>query len=154
LLTSPRRFRSEAIPIATANDAISPDLQSLVAEVVSSYLTKNQVAPTGLPRLITTVYETLDELGKPAEPEPLLTPAVSIRQSVTRDYVVRLDCGCRGNMLRRHIGIRHGLSRDAYRAKWVLAASHALTAPAYSEKRAEVAKQMGLGQRMRSGDDE
>jgi predicted transcriptional regulator len=134
----------------TATDTTtSSALQPLVAEIVSRYLIKNQIAHTDLPRLITTVYETLSELEKPAESEPILTPAVSIRRSIARDYVICLDCGWRGNMLRRHIGIRHGLSPDAYRAKWGLAASHGLTARAYSERRAEIAKEMGLGQRMR-----
>ncbi len=128
----------------TNENTTSLDLETHVAEIVSNYLAKNQVAASDLPALITTVYQSLQSLGKTPEP---LTPAVPIRQSVTRDYVVCLDCGWRGFTLRRHIGLKHGVSPNEYRAKWGLAASHAITAPAYSARRSETAKQIGLGQR-------
>jgi predicted transcriptional regulator len=119
--------------------------QSLVAEIVSSYLKKNQLSPAELPALINTVYQSLLSLGQPPEPEPP-TPAVSIRRSVTRDYVVCLECGWRGHVLRRHLQARHGLSPDEYRRRWELPSHHALVAPAYSERRSGIAKQLGLGQ--------
>jgi predicted transcriptional regulator len=128
----------------TNENTTSPDLETHVAEIVSNYRAKNQVAASDLPALITTVYQSLQSLGRTPEP---LTPAVPIRQSVSRDYVVCLECGWRGSMLRGHLVVRHGLTRDEYRAKWALTASHPLTAPAYSARRAEVAKQSGLGQR-------
>jgi predicted transcriptional regulator len=119
--------------------------QSLVAKVVSSYVKKNQLSPADMPTLISTVYQSLLALGKPPEPEPP-TPAVPIRRSVARDYVVCLECGWRGDMLRRHIRVRHGLGRDDYRRRWGLPFDHALIAPAYSERRSGMAKQRGLGQ--------
>jgi predicted transcriptional regulator len=81
---------------------------------VSNYLAKNQVAASDLPALITTMYQSLQSLGKTPEP---LTPAVPIRQSVTRDHVVCLDCGWRGFTLRRHIGLKHGVSPNEYRSQ-------------------------------------
>jgi predicted transcriptional regulator len=120
--------------------------QSLVAKVVSSYVKKNQLSPAEMPTLINTVYQSLLTLGQPPEPEPA-TPAVPIRRSVTRDHVVCLECGWRGRILRRHIQVRHGLGRDEYRRRWGLPFDHALIAPAYSERRSEMAKQVGLGQR-------
>jgi predicted transcriptional regulator len=44
-----------------------------------------------MPTLINTVYQSLLSLGKP-QPEPR-NPAVQIRRSVTRNYVVCLECG-------------------------------------------------------------
>ena len=120
--------------------------QSLVAKIVSSYLRKNRIAPADVSALIDTVYRSLLALTKPAEPEPKRTPAVSIRRSVTPNYVVCLDCGRRAKMLRWHLQNRHGLTRDEYRARWGLPAAHPLTAPAYSEQRSTMAKQIGLGQ--------
>jgi predicted transcriptional regulator len=70
---------------------------------------------------------------------------VPIRQSVRRDYVVCLDCGYRGKMLRRHLVTAHGLSAAHYRARWNLPRDHAMTAPGYSERRSSLAKQLGLG---------
>jgi predicted transcriptional regulator len=133
----------------STTDAISPDVQPFVAEIVSSYLTKNQIAPADLPVLITTVYESLVSLGSPREPEPP-TPAVPIPQSVKRDYVVCLECGWRGLTLGRHLAAIHGFSREEYRSRWKLPHGHALSAPSYSARRAEIAKQIGLGGRMQA----
>ena len=49
--------------------------------------------------------------------------------------------------LRRHLSAAHGLSPEAYRARWNLPASHALTAPSYSVRRSSIAKEIGLGTR-------
>jgi predicted transcriptional regulator len=113
--------------------------QTLVAKVVSSYVRKNRLSPADMPALINTVYQSLLALGKPPQLEPP-TPAVPIRRSVSLDYVVCLECGWRGLSLRRHIRERHGLSADEYRTRWKLPLHHALVAPAYSERRSEIAK--------------
>jgi len=60
------------------------DLEPLVAEIVSSYVRKNHVAPDQISLVIETVYQSLVALGKPVA--PARTPAVPIRQSVTRNY--------------------------------------------------------------------
>jgi predicted transcriptional regulator len=96
--------------------------------------------------LISTVYRALVGLGKPATETAIeRTPAVSIRQSVHRDYVVCLDCGWRGQMLKRHLATGHGLSVEQYRVRWTLPREHPITAPSYSERRSGLAKQIGLG---------
>jgi len=61
--------------------------------------------------------------------------------------VICLDCGFRGKTLRRHISKQHGLSRDEYRQRWGLRSDHPLTAPAYSEQRSTLAKEVGLGRK-------
>ena len=90
-------------------------------------------------------------LGKPAaETEGERTPAVPIRRSVHRDYVVCLECGWRGQMLRRHLATGHGLTVEQYRARWNLPRDHPMTAPGYSERRSTLALELGLG-RTRGG---
>jgi len=89
-------------------------------KIVGSYLRNHRVGASELPHLITTVHRSLSELGLPTPVEQVLTPAVSVRQSVRHDYVVCLDCGHRGRTLRRHISHRHGLSRDEYLRRWGL----------------------------------
>jgi predicted transcriptional regulator len=116
----------------------------LTAKIVAAYVRRNEVPPDQLAPLIATVHHALAGLGKPASGAVERTPAVPIRRSVQRDYVVCLECGWRGKMLRRHIGT-HGLSVDAYRARWNLLHDHAMVAPAYSERRSTMAKQIGLG---------
>jgi hypothetical protein len=56
-----------------------------------------------------------------------------------------LECGWRGQMLRRHLNTGHGLNVDQYRVRWKLPRDHPITAPSYSERRSGVAKQLGLG---------
>jgi predicted transcriptional regulator len=127
----------------------SPVTQSLVAEIVSAYVRKNQIAPADIPALINTVYQSLLTVGTAAEPEPERNPAVPVRQSVRPQYVVCLDCGWRGKMLRGHVKSGHGLGPEQYRARWGLKLDHPLTAPAYSEARSALAKQLGLGQKQK-----
>ena len=77
----------------------------LVAEIVGSYLSHNSIAAGELPNLIAIIHRSLAELGKPAGmPSP--TPAVAINRSYSRDFVVCLDCGWRGLILRRHLTVR------------------------------------------------
>ena len=125
--------------------------RELATKIVAAYVRRNQIGSDQLATLISTVHQALAGLGKPAaEVNEKRTPAVPIRQSVRRDYVVCLECGWRGQMLRRHLATGHGLSVDQYRARWNLPREHPITAPGYSERRSGVAKQIGLGRRRAS----
>src|SRR5262249_9504048 len=90
--------------------------QALVAQIVSEYVKKNQAPLADISTVINTVYQSLMSLGKAPEP-PIKDPAVPIRQSVRPAYVVCLECGARGKMLRRHLRQAHGLEANEYRAK-------------------------------------
>jgi predicted transcriptional regulator len=118
----------------------------LTAEIVAAYLRRNQTAFDQLATLISTVHQAVAGLGKPpAEAVVERTPAVSIRRSITANSVTCLDCGWKGQMLRRHISTAHGLTVEQYRARWNLLHDHPMVAPAYSERRSGLAKQLGLG---------
>jgi predicted transcriptional regulator len=128
------------------NQPPQPVDRELATKIVAAYVRRNQIGADQIATLISTVHQALAGLGKPAEPgQTERTPAVPIRRSVSRDYVVCLECGWRGQMLRRHIATAHGLTVEEYRARWNLPADHAITAPAYSERRSGLAKQAGLG---------
>jgi predicted transcriptional regulator len=129
-------------------DSVSGGVVEHVAHIVSSYVRHHQIEPTQLVRLIGEVHRALGSLGQstPSVPEPR-HPAVPIRQSVHPEYVVCLECGFRSRVLRRHLRVRHGLGVDEYRARWNLRSDHPLTAPAYSQRRSEVARELGLGRR-------
>ena len=123
-----------------------PPNASINRELISAaYVRWNQIGSDQLATLISTVHGALAGLGKPAaEVGGERTPAVPVRRSVHRDYIVCLDCGWRGQMLRRHIA-GHGLSVEQYRVRWSLRPDHPITAPGYSERRSTMAKQLGLG---------
>ena len=109
------------------DDATAPLIQFLVADIVSSYVKANQTAPGDIPALINSVYQSLVSAGKAPEPQQPRRPAVPIRQSVRPEYVVCLDCGWRGKMLRRHVRVGHGLTPERYRARWELKSDHPMT---------------------------
>jgi predicted transcriptional regulator len=120
--------------------------RELTTNIVAAYVRRTQIASDQLGTLISTVHQALAGLGKPvADLNEERTPAVPIRRSVHRDYVICLECGWRGQMLRRHLTTGHGLTVDQYRARWNLAREHPMTAPGYSERRSGLAKQLGLG---------
>jgi len=122
---------------------------NLVAEIVSSYVAKNSVPVDEVGGLIAAIHQALSGLGsaEPTSATALLVPAVPVRRSVQPDYVVCLECGFRAKTLRRHLRMRHGLEVGAYRARWKLPTDHPTTAPAYSERRSTMAKQVGLGRK-------
>src|ERR1700731_4644772 len=93
----------------------------LVAEIVGSYVSHNSIAASDLPNVIALVHRSLAELGQPAEASRPLKPAVAINRSYGQGFVVCLECGWRGQMLRRHLTARHhGLSPSDYRSRWNL----------------------------------
>ena len=118
-----------------------------VTKIVSSYVGNHTLAPDQLSDLISSVQLAISQLGKPIQPEPARTPAVPVRRSVQRDQVVCLECGFKGKTLRRHLSMRHGLQVGEYLRRWDLSSDHPLTAPAYSEQRSTMAKQLGLGRK-------
>jgi predicted transcriptional regulator len=133
------------IPMRARPDTASA--RRSAAEIVAAYLRNNVLSAEQVPALIRTVYASLSEIEKGAEPVVEQMPAVPIRQSVRPDYVVCLECGARGKMLRRHLSTEHGLTAAEYRAKWKLPLDYSLTAPNYAKHRSALAKAAGLGQR-------
>src|SRR5262249_48754073 len=130
------------------NEMLDPHLTT---KIVSSYVRHHTLGADQVSNLITSVHRALSQLGQHVQTQEVLTPAVSVRQSVRHDYVVCLNCGYRGKTLRRHIATRHGLSRDDYLKRWGLKSDHPLTAPSYSEQRSMLAKELGLGRKAAAG---
>ena len=125
------------------------DFASITADIVSSYVANNSVHRAELPNVIASVHAALHRLAdpKPAEPEKP-QPPVSIRKSITPDFLISLEDGKKYKSLKRHLG-RLGLTPNQYRAKWELPADYPMVAPNYAQQRSELAKNMGLGQNVR-----
>ena len=129
------------------SDAENATLIEMTAGIIAAYVTKNHVRAAELPDLISTVHASLAGMGSApvAEPEPAkLVPPVSIKKSITDDYLVSLEDGQRYKSLKRHLNVR-GLTPDEYRLKWGLPADYPMVAPSYAAKRSELAKSIGLG---------
>jgi predicted transcriptional regulator len=127
-------------------------LITLTADIVAAHVSNNSVAVSDVSTLISNVHAALAGLSATAAaPETVLEPAVPIRNSVKRDYIVCLDDGKKLKMLKRHLMTHYGMTPDDYRAKWGLPADYPMVAPAYAEQRRELAKAIGLGRAPGSG---
>lgn len=120
--------------------------QHHVANIVAAYLSNNPISTAELPRLMKTVYDAIANLGKEPVPEVVpQVPAVSIRKSITPDYLVCLEDGRKMKSLKRHLKTSFNLTPEEYRAKWGLPKDYPMVAPAYAAVRSEMAKRIGLG---------
>ena len=122
------------------------ELIELAADIVAAYVSKNSVPATGLPDLIASVHSSLAGLSKtfiaPTDPQ---SPAVNPKRSVFPDHIICLEDGKSFKSIRRHLNSAHGITPEAYRAKWDLPASYPMVAPNYSVTRSALAKASGLG---------
>lgn len=123
-------------------------LITLTSDIVAAHVSNNSVSVDDLPSLITNVYGALSGLGQPVVvQEKAPEPAVSIRSSVKSDHIVCLEDGKKLKMLKRHLMTHYNLTPDQYRQRWGLPADYPMVAPAYAEKRRELAVKIGLGRK-------
>lgn len=124
----------------------SKDIIAWTADIVASHVQNNSVAISDLPILIKTVYDSLTGLtGDSTAEKP--QPAVSVRRSVTPDFIICLEDGRKLKMLKRHLATAYGMSPEEYREKWGLPADYPMVAPNYAKQRSSLAKKIGLGKR-------
>ena len=131
------------------SDAEAFNASELTSDIVAAFVSNNALPIADLPALIHSVHAALAQLASgpvnSAPPAEKQEPAVSIRKSITPDYLVCLDDGKKFKSLRRHLrGL--GLTPDEYRAKWSLPGDYPMVAPNYAAVRSEMAKRIGLGQ--------
>lgn len=120
----------------------------LTASIVSAYVSNNSVPMANLTELVSSVHASLQKLGPETvqEVSPLV-PAVSIKKSVTPDYIVSLEDGRKFKSLKRHLSSHHKMTPEQYRAKWGLPSDYPMVAPNYAATRSKLAKSMGLGRK-------
>ena len=129
-----------------------PEIVSMTVDITSAYVSNKSVELDQLPEVIRNVYNTLRSLDEKKETESLAPrkPAISIRRSITPDYIVCLEDGKKLKMLKRHLRAAYGMTPDEYRARWGLAADYPMVAPNYAITRSKFAKQIGLGKKRKS----
>jgi predicted transcriptional regulator len=126
------------------------NLVDLTAEIVAAYVGKNTVTQAELPKLIGEVHRALSgAVSNPSAREELMEikPAVTVKKSLTADYLICLEDGKKFKSLKRHLRSHYNLSPEQYREKWGLPADYPMVAPNYAQARSSLAKRMGLGQR-------
>jgi predicted transcriptional regulator len=129
------------------------NLIELTAEIVSAYVSNNNIASNDISALIGEVHNALHRTATgDAEPEQEpLRPAVPIKKSVTPDSIVCLEDGKKFKSLKRHLRTHYDLTPEEYREKWGLPADYPMVAPNYAKARSALAREMGLGQKRARG---
>lgn len=124
-------------------------LVALTAGIVAAYVQNHVVPNGGLGELISSVHAALaktkpsgTDVQQIAEKQK---PAVSIRKSISDDFIICLEDGKQYKSLKRHLSTKYGMSPEDYRVKWRLPDDYPMVAPAYAAKRAELARSHGLG---------
>ena len=138
---------TEAVPSKT------DELLKLASEIVAAYVSNNPIPASEVPAMIKTVHGTLGGLADASKSDSATTqkPAVSVKRSITPDYIVCLEDGKKLKMLKRYLRSTYGMTPEAYRAKWGLPPDYPMVAPNYAAQRSKFAKQIGLGRSSSSG---
>lgn len=133
-------------------DLPETSLLDLTTEIVVAFASNNKVEAEQLPGLILSVHQALGGAGHEVVEEPTIDRPTSaqIRKSIMPEGLISFEDGKTYKSLRRHLSAR-GMTFPEYREKWGLPYDYPSVAPAYSARRSELAKALGLGQKGRGG---
>jgi predicted transcriptional regulator len=134
---------------------------ALISNIAANYLRRNSAGVDQIGTVVLSITKAIEQAAKeigdggfsevPSSPpdasENTQSPAVPIKKSVQREYIVCLEDGIHARTLKRHLGTAHGMTPDQYREKWGLPSDYPLIAPAYSAARSKMAKKLGLGRK-------
>jgi predicted transcriptional regulator len=127
------------------------DNNKIAADLVSAYVSNNTVPIAEFTALLKSTLAILNG-SAPTEAEPVTAPTekplakVSVKKSITPDYLICLDDGKQFKSLKRHLS-QLGMTPDEYRAKWNLPADYPMVAPNYSASRSALSKAAGFGKK-------
>ena len=124
-------------------------LLELTTEIVAAHVSNNTLPVNDLPQLIQEVYKTLANVGNSQLSVERLQPAISVKKSISPDYIVCLEDGKKLKMLKRHLKTAYNLTPEEYREKWGLPRDYPMVAPNYAKHRSSLAKKIGLGTKPR-----
>jgi predicted transcriptional regulator len=133
------------------------DRIALAAELTAAWCTNPNTRPEAdaVPAFLTSMHTALLKLGGPADAdragdasaEPEYPPATTARKSLaSSDKIISMIDGKPYRTLRWHLS-SNGLTPDEYRARYNLKPDYPMVAPAYSEARRAMVKQIGLGRK-------
>ncbi|MFI4973054.1 MAG: MucR family transcriptional regulator [Caulobacterales bacterium] len=128
-------------------------LFDLVAHVAAAYFSNSHVGVEDIPAVINQIAVSLSGVGAAAaeaevaqEPERVKLTSAQVRRSITQEALISFEDGQRYKTLKRHLSTR-GLTPGQYVEKWGLPKNYPMVAPAYSERRSQLARAAGLGQK-------
>ena len=129
------------------------DVVALAADLTIAWLSNGhtRVAADDVPAFLISMHAAVSSLAAPVaadtqiEVQTSYTGAVTERKSLaSRDHIISLIDGRPYKALRRHLS-KHGLTPVEYRKRYNLKHDYPMIAPAYSERRRDIAMRIGLG---------
>jgi predicted transcriptional regulator len=95
-------------PVVTDDAEPPSSLAQLTAEIVSAYVSNNEIALSDVATRITAVGIQMAKVGGEVEPsaEKKPEPAVPVRRSIRPDHLVCLTCGKPQKVLKRHLAVQ------------------------------------------------
>ena len=99
-----RKMNILEIKMENEHNQYHSDAVELAAEIVASYVAHNSVPASELAHLIHNVHSALTSLGQPVVEEVKhQEPAISVKKSITPDYIFCLGDGKKFKSLKRHL---------------------------------------------------
>ena len=113
------------------SDTAGKSFIDLTASIVSAYLSNNPTPAAEIPGLISQIHAALVRVSTGRSEAPLepAKPAVSVKKSISPDYLVCLEDGKRFKSLKRHLRTQYNMTPEQYREKWGLPADYPMVAP-------------------------
>lgn len=133
---------------------MAKSLTEMAVEIAAAQASHAKMSPEEVDRFLEVTFKRLKEMKEKEEGrEEGLTqpgaPAVDPLKSVQRNKVICLECGQEFRQLTNAHLKSHGLTAKEYRKKWGLPSRFPLVAKALVAKRRKLAKERGLGERLK-----
>jgi predicted transcriptional regulator len=141
-----RKSKIEDDDVLIASSGAPDHLVDLTADLVSAYVSRNQVPMAELPALVAMFHNSLKQAsGGVMLADTDRRPAVPVKKSVAEEFIICLEDGKKLRMLKRYLRTHYNMSPEEYRKKWDLPHDYPMVAPAYARLRSAFAKKIGLG---------
>lgn len=135
---------------------MSKQFVKLAADIVIANSTGKGFTTDQLTHMLKSVAEALENLAE----EPGAAPAVeqkaatkvpaTWKASIGKNVITCMICGYSGKLLTPHLKSKHQLTQREYRKQFQIPARVPLVSKAYRIKRSQIAKDTGIGEKLRA----
>lgn len=135
---------------------MSKQFVRLAADIVIANSTGKGFNTEQLTEMLKAVTETLEGLaaepGEMAAEQQVTEAAVPAdwKSSIARNAITCLICGYSGKLLTPHLKSKHQMTPRDYRKKFNIPARTPLVSKAYRAKRSKIAKETGIGEKLKA----
>ena len=125
-------------------------LVEMAAEIIQAQASHSRMTTEEMAAALNKTFEALKAIKDKEEglAEEVAEEKVSPKESIQRKKVICLECGKEFKQLTKAHLSGHGLTAKEYKQKYGIPMKQALAARNLSAKRREVAKKLGLGERL------